>query len=269
MSELTFGQMREEAKKQGFEPIPIGTYNFKIEKANIKKGSGGNSQIQIKIVVMDGPLAGQNTVTRLVFYKNDGDVNGMVYRQLKSLGIGDDHPVWAQVDAVGLEQGIGSIAQLVVGGMFVGDIDHQIWNGENRDNLKNMKPYGSGGLVPTGPTGVAGAVPTAPVAPAPAPVAPVPVVAPVDPVPVAPVDPVPVAAPVAPAPAPVPPAPATAPPLAPAPQPVVEEAAIPVAPAPMEAVTSAPDPIPAPQPVPVAAPVPVIPVPPDPEADPF
>lgn len=219
MSELTFGQMREEAKKQGFEPIPIGTYNFTVEKADIKKGSGGNSQIMIKIVVMDGPLAGQNTLTRLVFYKNDGDVNGMVYRQLKSLGVGDDHPVWAQVDAVGLEQGIGSIAQLTVGASFIGEIDHQEWNGETRDNLKNMKPYGSGGLVPTG------APPVVPVPPAPTTV-PAPPLAPV-PQPV--VEEAQPQAPVAPAPmeavtTPVVPAPVAVAPVAPIPVPPDPEA---------------------------------------------
>lgn len=257
MVEMTFGQMRDEAKKQGFEPLPIDTYNFKVERADIKPGSGGNSQISTKIVVTDGPLAGRTTLNRLVFYKNDGEVNGMVYRQLKALGIADDHPVWAQIDAVGLEQGIGSLAQLIVGAVFVGEITHQVWNGEIRDNVQNMKPYGSGGMVPTGPTGVAGAVPTAPVAPVAAPVAPVPPA----PAPLAPVAPVPPATvPVQEA-APTQPPTQQPPPVAavPAQAPVVQ----PVAPVPMEPVTA--EQVAPPTAVPAVVPVPPTP----PEEEPF
>ena len=215
MSAMTFGEMRAAAAAQpGFTPIPIGTYNFKVESADLKPGKGGQ-QIATKVVIMDGPLAGKSTFNRLVPIKNDGDVNAMFFRQMAALGIGDDHPVWAQVDAVGLEQGIGILAGLTVGTMFIGEVNHQPWNDEIKDNIKSMKPYGSGGVVPIGaPTGapvLPMGVPTAPVAPAAAPLAPamaVPV-APVAPVPV----PVPAAAPVAPAPVPAAqPTPAVAPP---------------------------------------------------------
>lgn len=285
MPEMTFGQMRAEAKTQGFEPIPIGTYNFRVEAAELKPGKG-SQQISTKIVVMDGPLAGRSTLNRLVPVKNDGDVNGMFFRQCKILGVGDDHPIWAQIDAVGLDQGIGLLAPLLVGGMFIGEIEMQPWMGEDRDNVKSMKPYGG---VPTtapigGPlVGVPTGVPTAPVVPTPAPLVAVPGAAP----PLAPV-PEPVAAP---APVPTTPTVVTQTPIPePVPAAVVQE--VPSAQTPVSAVppeqppTPQPSPVatpPVPVPVPVAPPTPLetgeaaeelatavaVPTPPPPGEDPF
>lgn len=291
MPEMTFGQMRAEAKTQGFEPIPIGTYNFRVEAAELKKGTG-SQQISTKIVVMDGPLAGRSTLNRLVPIKNDGDVNGMFFRQCKILGVGDDHPIWQQIDAVGLDQGIGLLAPLLVGGMFIGEIEMQPWMGEDRDNVKSMKPYGG---VPTTapiggpPVGVPTGVPVAPVAPTPAPLVPVPAT----PVPTAvppPLAPVPTPEPVA-APPVAAPAVVTEVPLPePVPAAVVQEVppATPVSAVPPEQPpTPQPSPVatpPVPVPVPVAPPTPpletgeneevvaapvAVPTPPPPGEDPF
>ncbi len=231
MPEMTFGQMRAEAKTQGFEPIPIGTYNFRVENAELKKGTG-SQQISTKIVIMDGPLAGRSTLNRLVPIKNDGDVNGMFFRQCKILGVGDDHPIWQQIDAVGLDQGIGLLAPLLIGGMFIGEIEIRAWMGEDRDNVKSMKPYG--GVPTTAPIGgppveVPTGVPIAPVPPATAPLVAVPV-------------------------------PGAAPALVPVPEPAPETEVAAAAPAPTVVTqTPIPEPVPAlvPQPVPPVTEVPV------------
>lgn len=281
MPEMTFGQMRAEAKTQGFEPIPIGTYNFRVESAELKKGTG-SQQISTKIVIMDGPLAGRSTLNRLVPVKNDGDVNGMFFRQCKILGVGDDHPIWQQIDAVGLDQGIGLLAPLLVGGMFIGEIEIRPWMGEDRDNVKSMKPYGG---VPTTapiggpPVGVPTGVPTAPVPPATAPV----VAAPAADTAAAPpaLVPVPDAAPEVVTQTPIPePVPAAVPqPVPPATEPVP-------AVSPEQPPATQPTPVatpPIPVPVPVAPPTPLetgedveavaapvaVPIPPTPGDDPF
>lgn len=264
MPEMTFGQMRADAKTQGFEPIPVGVYNFRVEAAELKPGKG-SQQISTKIVIMDGPLAGRNTLNRLVPVKNDGEVNGMFFRQCKILGVDDDHPIWAQIDAVGIDQGLGALAQLLIGGTFIGEINWQDWQGEDRDNVKTMKPYGGipsgvpGAVLPgAAPTGV----PTAPVPPTPAPMTPAVVtqVATPEPVPAA-VTPAPLQA--VPSVEPVQQAVAPQQPPAPQPSPVVAEppTPVPVAPSPVEPVTEqAEETVPDVEP-PVAVPVP--PTPPD------
>ena len=220
---MTWSQMRDAAKQQGFEPLPIGTYNMRAEQIKIVPGKVGQ-QFQIRLVVTDGPIAGRGTINRLAPFKNDGDVNGMFFQQLAALGLPDTDPIWQQIDQVGLEQGMPLIAQRIDGAMSVVDIDHQNWNGELRDNVKKMRPYqgvptaGGPGMVPMVPgqnmpygAPVPGMAPV-PQAPAQAPYSPA-APAQVTYAPVAPAPPMPQPVPAPEATAPVPPAPAPAAPV--------------------------------------------------------
>lgn len=242
MPEMTWGQMREEAEKQGFTPIPVGTYNAKVDKAEVVAGNA-SSQIKARFIVLDGPMAGKSTYTRLAPFKNDGEVNGMFYQQIGALGFPKDSPIWQQMEQMDFDQGLQYLAQQILEKPVIMDIDHQKYQGETRDNIKRLKPYG-GGQVPGGP--VPGASPQA-VPPQPAPQQPTP-------------QPV---APSAPAPAPQ------------APQQPQAPAAAPQAPQqPQQAPQTAPAAAPQPQAAPEAAPaqqqqpaqpgVPQIPTPPQP-----
>lgn len=171
MPEMTWGQMREEAETQGFTPLPVGTYNAKVDKAEVVDGKK-SSQIKARFTVLDGPMAGKSTYTRLAPFKNDGDVNGMFYQQVGALGFPKDSPVWGQMEQLDFEQGLQFLAQNIMEKPCVIDVDHQNYQGEARDNIKRIKPYGQGGPVPGGPVSP-GAVPQAqPPQPQPAPAAP-------------------------------------------------------------------------------------------------
>lgn len=171
MPEMTWGQMREEAESQGFTPLPVGTYNAKVDKAEVVDGKK-SSQIKARFTVLDGPMAGKSTYTRLAPFKNDGDVNGMFYQQVGALGFPKDSPVWGQMEQLDFEQGLQFLAQNIMEKPCIIDVDHQNYQGEARDNIKRIKPYGQGGPVPGGPVSP-GAVPQAqPPQPQPAPSAP-------------------------------------------------------------------------------------------------
>lgn len=196
MPSMTFGQMREEAKSQGFEPLPIGTYNFRVTNIQYKPAK---NQVSLKVTIMDGPLAGKGTIETLSPRKNDGDVNGFFFAQLKAMGIGDEHQVWQQLDGVPEEQAVQMIIPYLENAMFVAEVTHRNHNGNTYDNLKSYKPYGSPVAGPTGPGGVPqlGQVPQVPVPQAPpvAPAAPPAAMAPTPAQPLQPVAPVPAPAP--------------------------------------------------------------------------
>ena len=253
MPEKTWGQMREEAEQQGFTPLPVGTWNAKVDKTEVVSGKS-SSQIKARFVVLDGVPAGKSTYTRLAPFKNDGDVNGMFYQQIGALGFPKEHQIWAQMEQMDFESGLQYLAQQILDKPCIIEVDHQPYMGEMRDNIKRIKPYGQGGPVPGGPV-TPGAVPQA---------------APPQPAAPQPQAPSPVAAPAPAAPAPQAPAPAAAPQPAPqqpqaAPQDPQQPGAAPqtpqAAPAP-QAAPETPQPDAAPQ-QPVAQPgVPQIPQPP-------
>lgn len=254
MAEMTFGQFQEEAAKQGFEKLPVGTYNVGIDSAETKDGKG-SKQIMVRMVVLDGPLAGRSILNRLVPIKNDGDPNGLFFQQMAALGFGKESPVWPQLKNTSIDQAMEWLAPQLVGNKCIIDVNHQNYQGEPRDNVKKMKPLGALGAMPQIP---GGPVPTA----VPTPVAPQqPVAAPVQPA--APVPP-PMAVPQVPqAPQPTAMAPVVAvPPVAPVPAPVAESPQVPVQP-----VEAPPAPPVAQALPPQASPVTPLPVPPVPQAE--
>ncbi|RKZ95675.1 MAG: hypothetical protein DRQ40_03065 [Gammaproteobacteria bacterium] len=266
MGQMNWGAYADEAAKSGgFEPLPVGTYNVKIETADVKDAKNEHKAILTKLVVTDGPLVGRSILNNMAPYKNDGDPNGFFTQALAALGFGrQQNPgFWQQLDALpSEEQGIAFIASSILGAESTIEVNHREYGGTTRDNVKKMTPKGAAlgnapGVPPMVP-GVPGAVPLggaapvaipnqpiAPVAAAPAAPAVVPVAAPVAAVPQV------AAAPVAAAPAPI------------APAPVATTAApVPVAAAPVELPAEPVAPVEAvvPAMTPVTAPVPTAPV---------
>lgn len=244
MGQMNWGAYADEAAKSGgFEPLPTGVYNVRVETADLKDGKNDHKQILTKLVVIDGPLAGRSILNNMSPFKNDGDTNGFFTSQLASMGFGrQNNPAfWQQLEAMPTEeQGMGFIASSIVGCQVTITTDQRTHGGVLRDNVKGMKPMGAP---------MAG-VPVAPGAPGTvvniAPGAPIPAAAPA------------VAAPAA-APIPAAPAAAAAPAQAIAPAPVAAAPA-PVAAAPVEAAPVAAQPA---QAAPVAPVAPVVPAVPD------
>jgi hypothetical protein len=259
MAQIDWGAYAEEAEKHGgFAPLAIGTYNIKVETADVKPAKNDHYSILTRLVVTDGPLVNKSILNNMAPWKNDGDENGFFTQHLAALGFGrENNPAfWQQLQTITDEhQAILWIAQSILGAEATIEVTHRPYNNEMRDNVKKMVPKGSmiaagpsagagvPGLPPTLPVaGVppVGAVPTAPVAAAP------PVVAPVaaQPVVAAVVNVAPAAAP---APVPV----VEAPPVVPLPeaQPVPEAAPV----APVAVPAAVPEPV-----APVAAAVPAV-----------
>lgn len=263
MAQIDWGAYADEAEKHGgFAPLAIGTYNIKVETADVKPAKGDHYAILTRLVVTDGPLVGKSILNNMSPYKNDGDENGFFTQHMAALGFGREaNPAfWQQLQTMTDEnQAMLWIAQSILGAEATIEVTHRPYNNEMRDNVKKMVPKGSmiaagpsagagvPGLPPTLPVaGVppVGAVPTAPVAAAP------PVAAPVAAQPVAPA--AAVAAPAAqPAPAAAPVPVVEAPPVVPLPeaQPVPEAAPV----APVAVPAAVPEPV-----APVAAAVPAV-----------
>lgn len=252
MAGTTWGDYATEAAKKGvsFGPHPVGTFNMRVESAEVKPAKNDRKAILARMVTIDGPAEGQSLLNNMTPYKNDGDENGFFLQELAALGFGKEtNPqFWAQLEQMTHEQGMAYISQAIVGTTATVIVSHRLYNKETKDNVKRMVPIGTEAatmvLEPEIPG--AGITPQIPVAGVPA--APGPVAAPTAPaVPVAaaplvavpPVAAAPVAA--APAPAPVPVAPAAAPvavPVAPVTAPAPE--AVPTAAVPVQPVAAVP-----------------------------
>lgn len=226
--------------------LPKGDYVGKVASAEAKKtNDGAKDMIVAKFEILAGPAAGQALWNNFVLSPENANALGFFFEHLAALGISD--AAFAQQPSMEtLASWIVQLARPVIL-----SVSHRTWQGQLRNQVDGVRPYGADGQAAAPPAPGAIAAPPAPPVP-PAPVAPpAPPQAPAAPVPAAPVP-----APVAPA----APAPVAPPPPAPAPA-----AGVPAAPPPPPApVPVAPPMPPAAPPVaaPVPAPVPAIPPPP-------
>lgn len=257
MATTNWQEMADQAKAFSFEPLPEGPYDVAIETAD-PVSSNGKNFIKTRMKVIAGPLTGRTILNNLSPNKNDGDPNPVFFNSMDALGLPAGAPIWGQLPPDNMAQAMGLLAQQIVGKQVHITVNHRVWQGEMRDNVKRMTAIGA--AIPAPSVGA----PVAAVAAPPVQAAPVEVVAAVTPVampveqvqPVAqPAAPTTPAAPAAPAPAPAvaaaPAAPAAVPAAAPAPAPAVAAPAAPPAAAP-----------------PVSAPAQAAPLAPAPPADP-
>jgi hypothetical protein len=198
MAQIDWGKYADEAEKQGgFAPLAVGTYNIKVDSADVKPAKNEHFAILTRLVVTDGPLINKSILNNMSPFKNDGDENGFFGQALAAFGFGrETNPgFWQQLQTMTDEnQAMLWIAQSILGAEATIEVTHREYNREMRDNVRKMVPKGSmvasgpaaGAGVPGVPAAVPGvpqapavAAPVAPVAAAPAPLVSVPTAAPV------------------------------------------------------------------------------------------
>jgi len=233
---LNWGELMSQVGDQ-LQPVPAGEYHVVVHSAEYKPSSTGKPMWKYTLKIQGGPQDGRNVWGQQVLTRDNPNALAMFFRFFAAIGL--DQAYFAQ------NPNPQQVAEHMHGRTAIATIAIKPYQGEQRNEVKGLKPATSGGMFGSVTPPPPGAVPPPPAAPAPAPVpapaAPAPAAAAAPPPTPAPAPQAP-AAPPAPAPAPAaPPAPTAAPP-APAP-----------APAPVEA-PAAPAPAPAPAPVPGEAP---------------
>ena len=278
MATFDFNKLLETAKSASFEALPDGDYDAECISADAVTSSTGKPMIKCKFEVIAGPHAKRKFFNQFVLSTDNEVALAMFFRHMKAFGM--DENFFAAVGSGGLSP----VAQTMVGRRARFTLGHREWQGENRNEVKAVKPLAGGvsvggmpGAGVPGLPGLPGGLPTSapsptpPVAAPPAPAVVQPVTPPQQAVSASPVqngaDPA-QAAVAQPTPLPLAAAAEPAPPVqSPAPQSPPQQPVQPVeAPAPVQAPVQQPvqQPVPADQPAP--APVqPVAPVQPDPQ----
>jgi len=233
---VDFMKALADAKSASFEALPIGDYDIEIIKSDAVRSGNDKPMIKVQGRVLSGPYEKRQIFNNFVLSTDNPNAMAIFFRHMKCMGLDDSF-----FASMGQNGDMATVASALVGRRSRWTLGIRQWQGEDRNEVKGIKPYtgapgapamtgpsanfgppGGGPSTtfnPGGPTPATAYVTTPP--PAPAPVAP-PVSAPVTP-------PQPVAPPVAP---PAPPVTVQPTPSAEAPQQtyVGEQAAEPYAP---------------------------------------
>lgn len=155
MATYNWNQLRKQAEEagestEGFTPLPVGTYEVKVTKADVKSFKGGEKEgWNLTFVVENGPEAGRRCFTNLVISPESAKAIAILLRQLEALG------VKAVLDAGGTLQ---QVAAAMLNQTATIDVDVRTYNEKLVNDVKSIKarvgdPLAGGGAVQT-PTGL-------------------------------------------------------------------------------------------------------------------
>lgn len=147
MTTIDFNKALADAKSASFEALPKGDYNIEVASAEAVTASTGRPMIKCKMKVIDGPYQNRPVMTQFVLVIDNPNALSMFFRNMKAFGL--DEAFFAQMGQMGsLEPVAGALsgrrAQVTLG--------TRLWNGEDRNEVTNIKKYTGAPGTATGPS---------------------------------------------------------------------------------------------------------------------
>jgi len=142
-SPIDWGKVLHDTE-EGTRVIPAGQYLIRITDATATKAGTGAEMIKTTVQLVDGPYAGRQVVTNIVFSFDNPQAMRMVFKRLNALGVTSE---WlAESNAT-----VGQIAAAIAGREAIADVSVRQWQGEDRNDIAMFLPGGSGGAITDGP----------------------------------------------------------------------------------------------------------------------
>lgn len=150
MSEIDWAALRKQAD-DATKPVPADWYELVVEKAEHKKAGTGADMITVQFKVDAGAQQGKTIFTNLVFSPDKAFALNIFFKNLEALGIGPDFFAQLQQSGASVESSLATVASTLVGRRANAEVGVRTWQGQERNEIKNMT------APTTGPGGVPGA----------------------------------------------------------------------------------------------------------------
>ena len=160
MTTVNFNQVLKDAKSASFEALPIGDYDVETEKSEAVQSSNGRPMIKTTFKVIVGPHTNRKVMNNFVLVVDNPVALAIFFRNMKCFGLEDNF-----FAALGDQGSLDVVANAMVGKRVRLTLGQREWQGEMRNEVKQVKPYtgapgGMGGGPAAGPmpgmTGVPG-----------------------------------------------------------------------------------------------------------------
>lgn len=146
MTSINFADLYDQAG-QGFEPIPDGTYDIEVTKAEAVTSSTGKPMIKVQHKIVGGPHDGRQLFDQFVLSVDNPNALSFFFQHMAAFGL--DRPFFAANPP--MEQ----VAATLVGRNAVATVGTREWQGQDRNEVQGYKP----GNNPAAPAGAAPSVP--------------------------------------------------------------------------------------------------------------
>lgn len=163
----TWGELLKEAgtATEGFEPLPLGTYDAKIVKAAHKVAQSGKSMFEVQLQVVSGPHANRSVWNRFVVVPDSPKALAYFFGSMRALGL--DAAFFAASPSDD------DVAAALVDKTCRIEVGQTEYNGSLRNEVKKVTaPEGGAKFTTPSTSNGAPVVATTPVTPTSAPVAP-------------------------------------------------------------------------------------------------
>ena len=139
MASFSWSDLRQAADEAGFTVIPAGPYAVTVKTAEAKKTGTGKDKISVRFTINAGPMSGKSLFNDFVISPENGTALGFFFRHMKALGLGPDY--FAALPAG--DGGLQKLANDLVGKSCEADVGIRLWNEEERNEIKGLKPLGT------------------------------------------------------------------------------------------------------------------------------
>ena len=173
---VNWSDLRKQAD-DATKPVPNDWYEVVVEKAERKPASTGAEMVAAQFKIETGPQAGKTLFTNFVFTPDKAFALNIFFRNMEALGVDGNFFTQAQQQGLNVEATMTAIASAIVGRRARVEVGTRVWQGQERNEVKNMAasttgPGGTPGGAQAPVTLGAGPVGGPPVPPASVPSAP-------------------------------------------------------------------------------------------------
>lgn len=137
MAEINWGSLLDDSNN-AFEILPKGVYRMKVIKSEATKSSTDKLMFKVQMEVIQGPKTGAVVFNNITMTTDNKKALYMFFVNMASLGISEKF--LKSSPAPSSEQ----VASKMIGAVVEVTIDHQTWQGRDRENVKSMKGISAG-----------------------------------------------------------------------------------------------------------------------------
>lgn len=134
MASVNWSELQKTAGSASFDALPVSTYDVEIVKAEAKNAqSSGRLMFVVTFNVINGPHANRKVFNNFVVTPESEAAMGFFFKHMKALGLTSEF--WEKNPDSEV------VAQQLVGRQATIDVGQRVYQGETRNEVKNVKPY--------------------------------------------------------------------------------------------------------------------------------
>lgn len=148
MTTIDFKRAMQDAKSASFEALPVGDYDIEIVESTALRSSNGKPMIKVQMQVLNGPYQNRRVFNNFVFSPDNAMALSIFFRHMKCLGL--DDTFFASLGAV---NSLDPVSTALLNRRARITLGIRQWNGEDRNEVNQIKPYTGAPAMPGMPGG--------------------------------------------------------------------------------------------------------------------